>query len=385
MKKNVFLLFLLFCLSVNGQTVRVGGRQMTVEQLKDAAEDYDANAQYVLAQMLLSGDKVETDSVAAVEYLLHSAAGGFLTPSLVFGNYHLEKANSNAEKTLLELCRLEGSSYQHVFQTYAGVLFFAKQDYDTAERFFKMALNNGNLLAVAELGLLYFYVVANSPEPVNGGRVKKGFNPDSYMPVMESWKMSDNVAAVRYLKKKQWSEEDNMAFWLSEAIDNDSGWYPFGTMSYSVYEHLLFAYTEGIGVPVNMEKAAGLACDCLDDEYFDDMNGIAKETLLAVLENNALISKPFLKSKLDVLYNSTNKSKSNEKMMTNHALAAYCLGMVHFKQREYGKAFKYLTESAEMGDVKAMTQLSECYRRGKGIEANSDKATYWEKKAKESR
>ena len=380
MRTILFLLCLSFCICITAQDKNATD-QMNIEQLRNAADDdNDTNAQYQLALMYLSGNKVKKDSACAAEYLLHSAAGGFLTPHLIFGNYQAQSANAKAKSKLLELCKLEGSNHLHYFLTLTGCLYFASQDYPMAEQYFKEAIKKGNILAEVELGMMYFYIAVNSPTPVNGGKAKDEEDEEFF--IMESWKMSNNSLALHYLDNKKWSEKDNGAYWLEDAVNHEFGDFEFGVMSYTIYDHLIFAYTAGIGVPQNMEKTIITACTCLKDEDVENFLQ-AQGALENAIEEPTLIWKPFLQSQLNILYDFTFEKNTARKKEVN-ALSAYYIGILHKKREEYKTAFMYLSEAAELGNEQAMLQLAECYGKGKGTAVNKAKEKYWEEKAKKT-
>ena len=66
----------------------------------------------------------------------------------------------------------------------------------------------------------------------------------------------------------------------------------------------------------------------------------------------------------------------------------FCYGMMCYNgiqaQKDYNKAFELFKEAAELLNIDAMNMLSSCYRHGKGVTRDIEKAEYWLKKAQET-
>ena len=134
-----------------------------VEWFEKGADDSDTSSQYALALLYLKGDGVEKDSIFAANLLLHSAGGGWCSPHQLF-TYDKENANSNAKKKLLKLSSLNNSPIRYYFLAITGCLYDAMQDYKTAESYYKQSIDLGGYLGTIELGLMYFYIAANTPQ-----------------------------------------------------------------------------------------------------------------------------------------------------------------------------------------------------------------------------
>lgn len=59
------------------------------------------------------------------------------------------------------------------------------------------------------------------------------------------------------------------------------------------------------------------------------------------------------------------------------------MGNIHFNRKELGQAFKCYEEAAELGDIEALIELSDCYRFGTGVSTNAEKAFELAKRAAE--
>ena len=66
----------------------------------------------------------------------------------------------------------------------------------------------------------------------------------------------------------------------------------------------------------------------------------------------------------------------------NDPVAMTQMGKQHYGKGDYGKAFSYLTNAAELGDVNAHSLLGSLYYNGDGVEKDEEKAVYhWEQAA----
>lgn len=67
----------------------------------------------------------------------------------------------------------------------------------------------------------------------------------------------------------------------------------------------------------------------------------------------------------------------------NHVDAQCDLGIHYFNNSDYVNAILWLSKSADGGCTRAMHKLSECYRKGLGVEQDASLAEEWEAKAKQ--
>jgi hypothetical protein len=65
-----------------------------------------------------------------------------------------------------------------------------------------------------------------------------------------------------------------------------------------------------------------------------------------------------------------------ERVKKNDPVAMIDMGKRHFHEGDYGKAFEYLTNAAELGHVEGHFLLGDLYREGKGVEKDMKKAVY---------
>ena len=360
----------------------------------EKAEYGDMVAQFQYAEMLLNGNGVEKDSLAAADWLLHSAAGGFCSPaSPMRGDIEIGFYGKAFHK-LIELTKIGNSPNQHYFLALLGCFYneIAK-DYWNAEKYFKMAIDKGSALGVIELGIMYFYISANAPDAVIPGYVEGEIvDIDDYLEfehkhpflLLENWKMENNDSVVSYLKKKKWTETDNTAYWLNKAIAYGYGNFQYGVMSYTIYDHLLFAYVDGIGAKRNLEYAVNIAATCLSDKTTEDNDEFAERTLSIAKEKierqwHVLVT-------YHELYQLALEDK-NECSKNCQIISAAGLGKCYYKglgaEKNYKLAFKYLAEAAK-GNCRSresMRLLSACYRYGRGTKVNKEEEIRWLEKA----
>lgn len=352
--------------------------EKAIEWYKKGANDLETNSQYALALLYLKGDGVEKDSVRAADYLLHSAGGGWCSPQQKF-SYNKKKANNTAKEKLLDLCSLNNSPKQYHFLAMAGCLYEAMQDYFNAERCYKHSIDLGGDLGAIELGLMYFYVAANTTQFFpNHDNSEEG---DVERIGLESYKIKDNTACLEYVKTKKWTDVDNVAYWLEKAISSGSGSFSYGAMPYNIYEHLLFVYVDGVGGKKNIDRAIDIAVQCLEDSTIRD--GINALTTLEIA-----IKKPNLESKVFQSYlkiNENHRNRLNDDNKRIYIATIPVLGKCYYKgvgtQKNYDIAFKYLFEAANNGDCESMRLLAACYRFGRGISTNKEKENEWVNKA----
>jgi TPR repeat protein len=349
----------------------------------ELADDSDVHAEYELANMYLKGIGVEKDTVAAVEWLLHSAGGGYVSPHQIFG-YNQKEANKDARNKLISLSKIESSEYKHLFLAYLGCLFESEANYAEAEKAYKEAIDNYSAMGVIKLGLMYFYLEANDEQ--------QHYYMDDYtegngLLGLECWKYKDNeqTAANIYLKNKRWSEEDNSVYWLEKAVGYGYGNFPFGAMPYTVYEHLLFCYNDGIGNHKDIEKAIDLSFRCLSDEKSSDWYHfyMPEAILTASLENQQYSARVFdIYNKLYDLVKDPKSNYSSEVLK----IASAGLGKAYYKglgtpKKDYTNAFKFLTIASDLNDSESMRLLAACYRYGRGVQRDANKEKEWLDKA----
>lgn len=354
-----------------------------IEWYRKSADGYDTEAEYKLAQLYFEGNGVEKDSIAGVKWVLHSAGGGWLQPGIIY-SYEKDNVNRKAENKLLELCSLQSSKYLHYFLALEGYLCNAKQDYINAEKYYKEAIELGSLLAVTELGLMYFYISANTPQ------LYEYYNydwesEDGPELGMESWMFNDNSACVKYASNKQWTNDDNVTYWLEKAVEYGMGHFQYGAMGYTVYDHLLYAYVDGVGSNRNIERAVDVSLQYLTDTNVDGGDRYNVLTVLSLaLEKTNLQSKVVTSCKK--LYQEF-KNSNNEKYNDGIIQTACILGRCYYKgtgvQKDYNLAYKYLMDAVGGYDCESMRLLAACYRYGRGTVVDTTKEKEWVDKAAE--
>ncbi|MBQ0018947.1 MAG: sel1 repeat family protein [Bacteroidales bacterium] len=347
----------------------------TTKDMKIAAECYkkteNVNAQYKLALMMLKGEGIEKDSIEAANLLVSSAAGGFCIPGWQ-EYYEKDKANKKAEEKLVELCGNVRTFTQGYFAGTLGCLYRAKQDYQNAEIYFKRSISAGSCLGFYGLGIMYFYVAANSPSlyPYYNNSGPLG---------LESYMEEDNSAILEYAKTKKWSDTDNVTYWLEEAITGcDDGSSVYGVMGYNLYDHLLFAYVDEVGTKRNMAKATEIAALCIADEGVEYSYNACTVLRMALDE-------PELEKNVFRICQDLGKQIGNNKEHWAYAEVMGLLGRCYYKgtgiAKDYNLAFKYLSAAANEGDSEAMRLLAACYRYGRGTAESQAKEKEWVEKA----
>lgn len=352
-----------------------------VEWYEKGADDYETNSQYALALLYLKGDGVEKDSIFAANLLLHSAGGGLCGPHQLF-SYEKKDANESAQKKILELSSLNNSPKQYYFLAIAGCLYEAMMDFPKAEEYYKRAIELGGYLGTIKLGLMYFYIAANTPQ-LNAYYDYDWDGDEGPQLGLESYMFEDNSACLEYAKKKKWTDDDNVTYWLEKAIEFGVGSFSYGMMGYTVYDHLLFAYVDSIGSPRNIARAIDVSSLYLSDTTVSDgaRYNVPMVYMLA-LEKPELHSKVFSSCKR---LHQDFKDAHNEKYNEGTDYTAAVLGKCYYKgigtQKDYNLAFNYLLEAVGGQDCESMRLLAACYRYGRGTKANKMKENEWVEKA----
>ncbi|MBQ0023409.1 MAG: sel1 repeat family protein [Prevotellaceae bacterium] len=373
----------------NGQGIDKNYEQAVYWYRKSAERGY-ASAQYALALQYLHGDGVEKDSIEAADLLLKSATGG--EGELYLPLYDHEKCNSTARKKLLELSELDNSPKQGYFLTCVGGMYDAMQDFSNAEKYYKLAIDNGSLDAVMGLGVMYYCL---SPCTDPSKRIIESFDTKV-----------DEDLILKYNKTKEWKENDNAAYWLEEAVRYGRGHDSFFTrrppevgMSLSpVYSILMDMYASGRGTSKNFEKAVDVAyavCNCLMDSTYDGVDEMAQDFATShaelVLELALSSDLPQLHNKLFNIYSNIYtyvKNNSNDDNYDLEKIAYSGLGKCYYKgfgvKQDYNKAFNYLSKAVEYyGNGESMRLLAACYRYGRGVKADPNKDKEWSARAAE--
>lgn len=352
-----------------------------VEWYEKSADDSDTDAEYALALLYLEGNGVEKDSITAADWLLHSAGGGWCGPHQLFT---FDKANSNqkARNKLLELSKLDNSPTQHYFLAMVGCMYDAMMDYKNAEKYYKLAIDQGSYLGTIELGLMYFYISANTPQLYSN--YDNFEENDENGLVLESYMHKDNTACLEYVKTKTWTEQDNVAYWLEKAISYGCGSFKYGAMPYDLYSHLLFVYVDGIGQIRDLGKAIDAVYTCITDSTYesDSWEYMHQEATIEIAEKN-----PQLHSKIFNMYYNLN----NHVLHNPHAkdiakkLSLGGLGKCYYKgfgvPKDYKKAYEYLSKAVKYDNCESMGLLAACFRYGRGTQINKSKDKEWSQKA----
>ena len=354
-----------------------------VELYQECAENGHTGAQYQLGLSYLGGAGVKKDSLLAARWLLASAGGGGILIHNTFG-YDAEKANKESREKLFHLATESSLGLQSYLYVLIGCLLEAEANYEEAEKYYRQAIGLGNFLGAAKLGLMYFYINANDELQMNYQ------NDHTEGLQLECWKYEDYEmdGLRRFLKNKQWKANDNTAYWLEKVIENNYGLFPFGAMSYTVYDHVLFCYYDGIGSSKDIVKAIDFSYRFIKDAI-DDLNSPienAEFVLDQELENGPYAQYAFEAYKELYRLATTNDSKYSSRLLR---LAAAGLGKAYYKgfgiQLNYEKAFEYLTISANLGNSESMRLLAACYRYGRGTAVDSVKENEWLEKATKRR
>lgn len=373
-KKNAEAMYYLGECYANGYgTTR--NLQTAIEWYNKAADEDDTKGEYALAQLYLTGNGVEKDSIVATKLLLHSAAGGFCTPGRMWNG---KKGYGKALTKLTELTRLSNSPNHHYFLAMLGCYYHSIDDYSNAEKYYKLSVEENSALGVIELGLMYFYISANAPNYEVPGYDE---TDDDYYLGLESWKMENNDSVASYLKHKHWTDTDNETYWLEKAITYGFGNFQYGAMGYTIYDHLLYAYVDGIGSRRDLDRAVDIAALCISDTTVQYGHYKAYNILSYALDKPELQNKVF-KTYQELYLLPLN---SNDRSKECRTLSAAGLGYCYYKglgtTKNYNQAFKYLLEAANNDDCESMRLLAACYRYGRGTTANRTKENEWVDKA----
>lgn len=137
--------------------------ERTIDDIQEAAEDGNAEAQYLLAIAHWKGEGVEEDAERAAYWLRRSATRGFSRAQFAYGqrlfwgwggrepdkvegfDWWLVAAENGNASAMIEI----GNSYLHGREGVPG------EDLDKAEEYFDQALQIGSLEAETSLGYLY--------------------------------------------------------------------------------------------------------------------------------------------------------------------------------------------------------------------------------------
>lgn len=386
-KKNAEAMFFLGECYANGFGI-TQNLQTAIEWYNKAADDDDEKAEFALAQLYLTGRGVEKDTTLATDLLLHSAAGGFCSPSHMF-NAH--EGYDRALRKLKELTNHETSPSHHYFLAMLGCYYHSVDDYVNAEKYYKMAIGENSLLGVIELGLMYYYIWVNQPRE---GELEYSTSLASsedkrlgdFMD-LEGWRHSDNKPVIDYLKEKKWSDKDNAIYWMEKAINYGEGDFSYGADGFTIYDHILFLLNDSLSGYTNRSKALDISFMCLADTTDTRCEGalstisIYGKTKVTQKEVDMLLRLRDFYAKFE---NLETYKKKFVLQIVNSGLG-YCYYKGIGVERNYKKAFSFLLEGAELGDSDAMGLLAACYRYGRGTQKNSSKDREWTAKAVQNR
>lgn len=341
-----------------------------IEWYEKSADDDNTNAEYALALLYLQGNGVEKDSLQAADLLLHSAGGGYCSPNNLI-NFDRKELYSTPQKKLLELSQLENSPNQHYFLAIVGCMYDAIQDYSNAEKYYKLAINKGSLLAMTELGLMYYYL-----SPCSDLSNELG---------LEGNRLVDEKLSIKYNKTKEWKENDNAAYWLEKAVSYGLGNFEYGIMGYNVYTILLDTYVSGVGTNRNLEKAIDIVYTCLTDSTYEgpgEWPELSSETVLEIASNTQQLYNKLFNFYSNLYTYDKNSPNGNE---TIRKIAYGGLGKCYYKglgvAKDYKKAFVYLSNAVKYDNCESMRLLAACYRYGRGVQVNNNKDKEWSERA----
>eukprot|EP00984_Skeletonema_dohrnii_P018508 scaffold8668_cov89-Skeletonema_dohrnii-CCMP3373.AAC.4 len=105
-------------------------------------------------------------------------------------------------------------------------------------------------------------------------------------------------------------------------------------------------------------------------------NGCAYANQKRELEEKLQPACPFCRNILPATKEENNKNKM-KRVAANDPVAIREIGVKHYSNGDYERAFDYLIKAAELGDASAHYDLSHLYRKGEGVEKDEKKGLYY--------
>ncbi len=340
---------------------------LKVEVIRELAEFGERQAQFILSEMHVKGDRVEKDNKLAVKWLRKSAEQGLEEGQLMLGYMYAMGMGTNYNpQEALKWYRKAGEQGSSVALRNIATMYYAGEgvprDLKKAAQYYHEAVGLKDTVAMNMLGMMY----------LRGEGVKQD-EAEAVRWYRQSAEAGEPHAKVNYgymLMVGQGIERNEVegAKWLREGAE-------YGLAEGQM--RLGMAYEQGQGVQQDYEEACNWYLKSAAQEsgtpsidalfflgrLYEDGRGIEK--------NIDLANQCFLRA-------AKNRHSGAQAELGHH----YRFG--HGFARDYIKAEKWYYAAAKQEHASAQYNLGEMYEMGQGVPQDEKKASYWIQKAAEN-
>ena len=352
---------------------------------KLAADQNNNTALRNIGILYLNGEGVESSDELAYQYFYKSAQFGNASSQIDIADKALAKrdsisamfwynavldinAHNNVDTEKKALDKLKALStikneYRYKALFYIGDYYSYREEFSEAEKYFKDAVSEGSIEAMAGLGSMYERI----------DRIKAG--DEIYVVNEEESKSNDQSAVQRYMQNNTRGSNDNAAYWYELAVKYGADeWIYEG--SHLLYWFLYRTYLNGWGVSKDFVKAAHNLDEFIKKGGIFDCTEYCRLGDLYSLGGNGL-EQDFNKA-ISCYQKSIELYEADGWALTG-------IGRCWYFCKAYEMAVKYFQLASEGDYITAepMRFLSRCYRYGRGVKQDETKAEYWHRKALE--
>lgn len=273
---------------------------------------------------------------------------------------------------------------------------YARKDYKAAFDYYIISESKGNIMATANIGLLYemgFYVSKNMDIAVNyydkaiaqGNKfamVRKGI-------ILAGRKnTTDDIAAFKLFVEAGESSGDAIN-WLGYMYETGRGTEADFTKALELYKKAFDKYAntyakeklESLPKNITSGKAHLVVGDNL--KFKGDIEKAKQWYLMAYEKGNADGAYEIGKIYFNKEATDTNKAIPwlEKAAVINNKNAQIDLAIIHFKRKNYTEAFNYRYKAAMNGDLNSINNVGYMYHNGLGVPKNYFEAYKWYKQA----
>ena len=317
-----------------------------VEHLQRAAERGYSEAQLILGSCYFNGDGVNRNIDEAVQWFRKAAEQNNIQAQFRLGMCYLTGigVNHRENEAIFWLQKAAEGGCSDA-QIGLGDLYFKegeRHDLSKALECYEKAGEQARSSRANEMAVCLLYTTV----------VEKANEGDAHFQFLAHEAYSEGKEGI--------TKNDKEALkWLLKSAN--SGYSPAEMKLYSVYK-------DGMqGVPTDIKEATKWLKKAADHGHVEAQFLLGSSYYLGI--------NGFIKDK-------TEGVKWFEKAANQGLdLAQLALGAYYVEQYNFSESVKWIQKAAEQGNVQAMSTLSECYKKGVGVDVSYEESEYWRKRA----
>jgi len=358
--RRLSILFL-FLLALTGWAIT----PEEIIDIKERAENGEAQAQHYLGVMYYLGDGVTKDTEEGIKWSKKAALQGNVYAAHNLGITFKKGFGvpANLEESV-KWFRIGAENGYAVSQTILGSIYLSEdslKDYEEAYRWFKMGADQGDAHSQYSLGWLY--------------RNSEGIKDDAeavkwYRKAAEQGDVESQVIMGAAYRKGRGVEKDNRqgAIWYRMAAANGSG-------DAALYLSVMFSDGEGVIKDIVLAHAWASVAVINGSPKAAKMEDLLRDEMSEQEVWNSLMLLPILncvdEEKLPLIEDSSKFAQTER--IVESSLSGNTVNL-RIDEKTH---FEWMQEDAFKNDPFAQLKLGECYEEGVGVEASLTDAMKW--------